>query len=487
MGGFHLKNTKGMTLVEVIVILMISSILLSIVGTLLYHSMSYFQTTANQSLEKQVIDGITSYMRNELLYASDVVVAKEKPDNTEWYELSLDVQGQLRKDEETIYSESFYMNKTVDLSIQFLNSNKITISFALLNDQHTSIYSRTTTLELLNVTNTLSDSKQIYNISYDQGNGYKIYYKKNVKQIIDDADNEDIDTDSDYEGTVYDELRCRNEEISNIDANGNNKGTWIQDADYQKGDFVEYNQVIYRAIKDIYKSKNPFDNTDQGWKQISPPYWVNHSSYEKDDVVFYEMNQKYYQALSVIHNDEHTPDSTDYLWKELTDKELEVIKENHKSPTFCSIEETPSDGELSVGGEKERCPSQEVVYGTVDIYKGSYVEYPAGSDIWYRYVGSTGPNPLTISNQSSNWAPDQPNYFWKRVDSIWIANTIYFYSDIILDPNTNLYYQRTDMTPTGSVSIYPPSVFGYGWSIGYTSIDELLENTNIEVTCKIFN
>ena len=43
------------------------------------------------------------------------------------------------------------------------------------------------------------------------------------------------------------------------------------------------------------------------------------------------------------------------------------------------------------------------------------------------------------------------------------------------------------MTPTGSVSIYPPSVFGYGWSIGYTSIDELLENTNIEVTCKIFN
>ena len=425
MGGFHLKNTKGMTLVEVIVILMISSILLSIVGTLLYHSMSYFQTTANQSLEKQVIDGITSYMRNELLYASDVVVAKEKPDNTEWYELSLDVQGQLRKDEETIYSESFYMNKTVDLSIQFLNSNKITISFALLNDQHTSIYSRTTTLELLNVTNTLSDSKQIYNISYDQGNGYKIYYKKNVKQIIDDADNEDIDTDSDYEGTVYDELRCRNEEISNIDANGNNKGTWIQDADYQKGDFVEYNQVIYRAIKDIYKSKNPFDNTDQGWKQISPPYWVNHSSYEKDDVVFYEMNQKYYQALSVIHNDEHTPDSTDYLWKELTDKELEVIKENHKSPTFCSIEETPSDGELSVGGEKERCPSQEVVYGTVDIYKGSYVEYPAGSDIWYRYVGSTGPNPLTISNQSSNWAPDQPNYFWKRVDSIWIANTIY--------------------------------------------------------------
>ena len=167
MGGFHLKNTKGMTLVEVIVILMISSILLSIVGTLLYHSMSYFQTTANQSLEKQVIDGITSYMRNELLYASDVVVAKEKPDNTEWYELSLDVQGQLRKDEETIYSESFYMNKTVDLSIQFLNSNKITISFALLNDQHTSIYSRTTTLELLNVTNTLSDSKQIYNISFE--------------------------------------------------------------------------------------------------------------------------------------------------------------------------------------------------------------------------------------------------------------------------------------------------------------------------------
>ena len=474
MGGFHLKNTKGMTLVEVIVILMISSILLSIVGTLLYHSMSYFQTTANQSLEKQVIDGITSYMRNELLYASDVVVAKEKPDNTDWYVLSVDAQGQLRKDEESIYNDSFYMNKTVDLNIQFLNSNKISISFALLNDQHTSIYSRTTTLELLNVTNTLSDSKQIYNISYDQGNGYKIYYKKNMKQIIDDADNEDIDTDSDYEGTVYDELRCRNEEISNIDANGNNKGTWIQDADYQKGDFVEYNQVIYRAIKDIYKSKNPFDNTDQGWKQISPPYWVNHSSYEKDDVVFYEMNQKYYQALSVIHNDEHTPDSTDYL-------------ENHKSPTFCSIEETPSDGELSVGGEKERCPSQEVVYGTADIYKGSYVEYPAGSDIWYRYVGSTGPNPLTISNQSSNWAPDQPNYFWKRVDSIWIANTIYFYSDIILDPNTNLYYQRTDMTPTGSVSIYPPSVFGYGWSIGYTSIDELLENTNIEVTCKIFN
>ena len=155
-----------MTLVEVIVVLMISSILLSIVGTLFYHSMNYFQTTANQSLEKQVVDGITSYMRNELLYANDIVVAKEKPDNTEWYELSVDAQGHLRKDEESIYNESFYMEKTVDLSIQFIGSNKITMNLSLLNDQTTSIYSKSTTLELLNVNNTLSDSKQIYNLKY---------------------------------------------------------------------------------------------------------------------------------------------------------------------------------------------------------------------------------------------------------------------------------------------------------------------------------
>ena len=250
-----------MTLVEVIVVLMISSISLSIVGTLFYHSMNYFQTTANQSLEKQVVDGITSYMRNELLYASDIVVAKEKPDNTEWYELSVDAQGHLRKDEESIYNESFYMEKTVDLSIQFIGSNKITMNLSLLNDQTTSIYSKSTTLELLNVNNTLSDSKQIYNISHDQGNGYKIYYKKNMKQIVDDADNEDIETKPDYEGTIYDELRCRNENISDIDSNGNNKGVWIKGANYQKGDFVEYNQVIYRAIKDITNSKNPFENT----------------------------------------------------------------------------------------------------------------------------------------------------------------------------------------------------------------------------------
>lgn len=72
-------NKKGMTLIEVIVVLLLSSILMVIAGGLLLNSMGYFNRTAQSNYEKQAVDAISSYVRGQLVYASEVQIATQKP------------------------------------------------------------------------------------------------------------------------------------------------------------------------------------------------------------------------------------------------------------------------------------------------------------------------------------------------------------------------------------------------------------------------
>lgn len=72
--------------------------------------------------------------------------------------------------------------------------------------------------------------------------GYKIYYKINgALKIVDDPDYQYPDIDYDdpvFEGTVYDELMCRDASITKPNEAGNNKGTWLANHDYKKGNLL---------------------------------------------------------------------------------------------------------------------------------------------------------------------------------------------------------------------------------------------------------
>ena len=80
------KNNKGMTLVEIVIVLLIASIAMTITGGILVNSLGYFDDNTKASIDKQSVDGILDYIDGEIKYATDVVVAKDKPKNKDnWH------------------------------------------------------------------------------------------------------------------------------------------------------------------------------------------------------------------------------------------------------------------------------------------------------------------------------------------------------------------------------------------------------------------
>lgn len=496
-------NKKGMTLIEVIVVLLLSSILMVIAGGLLLNNMGYFNQTAQSNYEKQAVDAISSYVRGQLIYASEVQIATQKPDTSnDWHWISVNDKNQLVKDDASVYNEDFYRGRNLKISAKcYIDNYRLDLTFAF-TDNEKQVYKTASTLELVNIkakdkkgeaiVNTGIKGKQVDILDHDKAEaGYKIYYKVNGSlQIVDDPDYEYPDIDYDdptFEGTVYDELRCRDQTVTKPDETGNNKGTWLANYDYKQGDFVDYLGVTYRAVKDAKNGKDPLNNEGNAWKPVNPPYWVEGASYKNEDVVIYRITNTFYQAKEDINNSNNSPDNDKNKWHKLSSTELKVIIEEHKSKDFCEID-NDQEGNWTVGGEMARCNGEKKVYGNEPIYKGNYVEYPSGSNLWYRYVGSAGPNPMIIQNQTPNWAPDVQNFLWKKIDTNWTKFSVYYYGDIVYDTSVKKYYQMQLKDPAGVASDHSPSIDYSHWGLsGYDTLDDLIHSDNyIKVECKLY-
>ena len=70
-------NNKGMTLVEIVVVLLIASIIMTITGGILVNSLGYFDKTTQNSLDKQTVDGVLDFISSEITYATDVRINED--------------------------------------------------------------------------------------------------------------------------------------------------------------------------------------------------------------------------------------------------------------------------------------------------------------------------------------------------------------------------------------------------------------------------
>ena len=73
------KNNNGMTLIEVTVVLLISTVLLTIVGSILVTSLNFFRDQKLSDQNKQKLDGIAEYVDNEINYVTDLAIDNEAP------------------------------------------------------------------------------------------------------------------------------------------------------------------------------------------------------------------------------------------------------------------------------------------------------------------------------------------------------------------------------------------------------------------------
>lgn len=412
-----LKNKKGMTLIEIMVVLLIMSILLVIMGSLILNSFKYFNETTTQDLSKRSLDSISDYIREELLYASDVRVQEEKPNEEEWNILHVK-DGKLYKNEEQVFSDIFYDKNELYINVRGFENYRLDIKYTYKDSDGKQVYSTNDTLELLNLKMKIENESNFdpfSNISNATviNDKVKIYYQKTIKEIEEQPDEPE---------DVFSSTQCLN--------GYNNRGLYKAGDNFKTGDMVYHNDVyggywyIFVYNDQVNVAGTPLQNL--WWKRVSDKYSV-YSAYHKDDIIYYLKNNTYYLLNKDLINRWSSvyPDSDEgkVFFKKLADDGTV------KSRIACS--EIPDDQETVANKlDYDNLNSiQEFVSGKsyqegefVKItYDGGYIEY------YLKVLESTGKNPPN-SNPSSGW---------QRLTKDWDENSTYKKGDVVL-------YRRSD-------------------------------------------
>lgn len=332
------NNKKGMTLVEVIVVLLISSILLMIMGSLILNSFKYLNNTTDQDLSKRSMDSLSSYVRNELLYSSDVRVNTTVPEGENWRCFYVD-KGKLYQDldlsdsdvAEQVYSDSFYNNKDLKMTVSGYGNYRLDFSYSY-SDEGEEIYRSKDTVELLNL-----KVKEEKDSSFDPfaniqkkvtllNSTTKIYYQKAFQQ------QENPKPDDPTIGTVAEQINC-------ISLH-NNRYQFVSGGYYRYGDIVFHDEFWWKMVYEG-KSTSSVVNEKPGtsiryWKKIDALFDKT-SAYEHQDIIMYD--SKYYEAQSDISGtligitESPIPGSKedkDKKWKEIDKPEKGNICKNER-------------------------------------------------------------------------------------------------------------------------------------------------------------
>lgn len=282
-----LKNKKGMTLVEIVVVLLIMSILLVIMGSLILNAFSYFNKTTDQDINKRALDSISEYVRSELLYASDVRVQEEKPNDEEWNTLYI-VDGKLYKDDEQVFSNNFYNKNNLVLKLRGFDQYRLDLNYSFKDMDKANAYSTKDTLELLNLKIKIeSDSEfnPFNNISTvtTVSDKVKIYYQKSIKVT---EEEKPINPD---EGTVAELMNCLNFHNNRMDFNPNFGNGVVK---YRLGDMVFYEGYWWQLCEEsgLWENDKP-GSTGHVWKKISGEFDES-SCYTVGDIIYIRENDK---------------------------------------------------------------------------------------------------------------------------------------------------------------------------------------------------
>lgn len=471
-----MKKSRGFTLVEIIVALLIATIVMGIATTLILNSMGYFNKTAVSDNDKQVLDSISRFVSDELRYASQVRITDARPkkaDNTEdtewkWMYIDHDIlyrdsNGEIGKDV-AVFDENFYSKRKLEIVAKGYDSYRLDLSFALIDINNETVYTTKSTLELLNLKVAKEKTSGFTPIDsndtdFPNNTGMKIYYKKGV------IDNTNTDVDSN--GTVADETKKCN-------PLGTNANPWVNNTSYNKGDFVKFDGIIYRAIGDTHSTLAPNVVGNVVWKRVYNANWDTASVYDKDDIVIFN-GEKYICKVDIRDTwNNKSPLEDTSKWDVATKTQIDNAIKEHEKEDYCGADSS----DWTVGGEAARCSAE---YPFIKWPDSGIVNFPIGSFVNYK-----GKIYRAIQNTNSGYAPDG-NYpsLWKKIDTQWDVHSVYYENDIVQYPKDGLYYQ---VKHKGWITVGTLPTDTTYWNVGRTldKMNELLEkNKNLMPTCDL--
>lgn len=309
------KNNKGMTLVEIVIVLLIASIAMTITGGILVNSLGYFDDNTKASIDKQSVDGILDYIDGEIKYATDVVVAKDKPKNKDnWHCLyvqpSVETNNQnilyRDSDDSPVFSEDYYTKRNLVIEVRgfTVNEHRLDLTLKYKDKNNKEVYKTSKTFELINLnidTENANNKNLFSNISESTeiNSGNKLWYRKGTSVTPSDTDDDNSGGDDEIPdtGTVADQIKCLN--------NYNNRGEFsTAQKHYFLYDFVYYDNYWWQLVngdENFTNDKNKPILVSRKWKKIDK-YYDYRSAYTVGDVIYYKKTKQYYRCIQDLIN-----------------------------------------------------------------------------------------------------------------------------------------------------------------------------------------
>lgn len=460
-----IQNKKGMTLIEILVVLMLSTIVMIIVGNILLSSMGFFKTTTDTNFDKQGVDGVADAIRRELTYASNIIVDQEdNPPSGQWHKISLNEEHQLLFDDILTFTSGYYGQRT--LKIEARNDTdlaRIDLTFAFYDIEAIKQYETKSSLYLVNKgKNMMQDnaSEEPIYLDISKDSGYVIYYQKGTYVVRDDEDNPTPDPTPSGTGTVADELNCKDETISKPGEDGNNKGIWTSGANYRRGDYVIHDDIWYILVVDS-NNTGITPNLTWEWKTLNATYTTD-SQYEYGDIVLYQ--DKYYQVHSENGSINFPPNVTS-VWAGPYDSAHDCITATVITPSYtvCPVvTQKKCTGTIADEYYKLRTVNNKGTWyaNMPNIKKGDFVKYSGSKDngvhYWYRALSDSliGYTPeIGDQNRDSGWKRIvEVDKAGKGTPAVYSDTSAYVKGDVIYYPNNSTYYEATPQK-AGNVNI----------------------------------
>ena len=420
------KNNKGMTLVEIVVVLLIASIAMTITGGILVNSLGYFNQSTQNSLDKQTLDGVLEYISGEIKYATDVKISSSKPDDgKDWHCFyvnnysDMDSQQVLYRDDKQVFSKDFYLRRNLKIDVRgfYIGKHRLDMKLVFNNKKNEEVYSTSNTFELVNL-NMDADKEDNEDIFSNISSFTAINLDNKLWYIKDEDTNNSGSDDNkdDSEITVAKQIECIN--------TANNRGTFINGNYYRVGDFVFYDNSWWQLLFDA----NYYTSVGGSkWKKIDKRYSPK-SAYTVGDIILAD-DGNYYKCLKDIlnkgENHGYGPlgenGRNEGYWEYIGPHNT-VTKDTHDCKSLYTNREKTVMNKLD-NLSKNQLDSIEKFDTTKNYFVGDWVytdEHDGIKQYYYKLLSGDGSSPGTGASSG-----------WQKISRDWDVNSAYNQGDTV--------------------------------------------------------
>lgn len=313
-GMMKKKKHNGFTLIEIVVVLTISTIALSMAGSLVVFSMKMGAEGTSENQEKQIVDALVSVFEEELSNATAIAYSEDgsepssllKDGSTpEWHYYTVTDSGTIQRDGSEVYSESFYQGNKIELMLT-IQENSVLLRIVSSDYEQTAVISLDNvksnfTITTLEETSIQGDARLYYATTRSEVASVTEEEEETEDAQPDVSEEEEVDPDEDPRGTIEDYVVSGSSNYGGfqniIDASQSNtyilKGALV---------FNKNDGYWYQVIQSAWITEDIFSNNSGAVVRRIDPYFTTSSAYLKGDVILYEYNGSvnYYRCLQNV-------------------------------------------------------------------------------------------------------------------------------------------------------------------------------------------